>query len=69
MPRGLLLLVNVTTMVVAIAGMAYGATSATPTTISLRNSDNCVACHTNRDRLQRLAEAKTAGSAETEGEG
>ncbi len=41
----------------------------TPTPTSPPSADNCVACHTQAETLQALAEEKAVKSAETEGEG
>jgi len=40
-----------------------------PTPTPIPSADSCVACHTSPETLQKLAVAKKAGSAETEGEG
>ncbi len=40
-----------------------------PTPTPIPSADNCVACHTNAESLQKLAVEKKTGSAETEGEG
>lgn len=43
--------------------------TAAPTATAMPTSDNCIACHTNKATLEKLATKQTVKSEETKGEG